>query len=109
MWLKPLSALFFGFAVLPGCLPEDQQAVSKPVSSERQACEAKGGRYEVGGRAQTLICFTPLPDAGEACETATDCAGFCLSETKQCSSVTPQFGCIPHLDETGREQVICID
>lgn len=90
-----------------GCLPiGSQTAISK---DETQVCEAKGGRFEVVGKAQLPTCILPLPDAGKTCETATDCEGFCLSETRQCSAVTPQFGCIPHLDETGRSLVICID
>ena len=93
--------------LLAGCLSDGSQtAVSQ---DETQVCEAKGGRVEVVGKAQLPTCILPLPDAGKSCETATDCEGFCLSETRQCSAVAPQFGCIPHLDETGRELVICID
>lgn len=96
-------------AVMSGCLPADGETVSNSANSDRAACEARGGTYEIAGRARSHVCFTPLPDAGKTCETGSDCAGFCLSDTKQCSAVTPQFGCISHLDDTGRAQVICID
>ncbi len=109
MRLLPLTLVASGMIALIGCLPEGDETTGKPVESERTACEAQGGTYEIGGLAQSYVCFTPLPDAGTTCEKETDCAGFCLSETRQCSAVTPQFGCIPHLDETGRELVICID
>ncbi|WP_298847824.1 hypothetical protein [uncultured Ruegeria sp.] len=104
-----LSGVVIGAALLAACGSGAQVTSDQPVVAERQECEANGGRYELGGRARQPICFTPLPDAGAACEKASDCAGFCLSETKQCSAVTPQFGCIPHLDEAGRTLVICID
>ncbi|MTI03455.1 hypothetical protein [Roseibium sp. RKSG952] len=98
-----------GAGFLAACLPTDDKAEAEPSQNERQACEAKGGINEVAGKAQQYVCILPLADAGKTCETGSDCEGFCLSETKQCSAVTPQFGCIPHLDETGRELVICID
>ncbi|NOD78036.1 MULTISPECIES: hypothetical protein [unclassified Ruegeria] len=96
-------------ALLMLCLPREGAAQATEDDLARQECEAKGGRYEVGGRLRQFICFEPLPDAGESCEKASDCAGFCLSDTKQCSAVTPKFGCISHLDEAGQAQVICID
>ncbi|WP_109311737.1 MULTISPECIES: hypothetical protein [Ruegeria] len=98
-----------GAGLMAACLPADEKAEAASVNNGRQACEAKGGVYEVAGKAQQYVCVLPLADAGKTCEKGSDCQGFCLSETKQCSAVTPQFGCIPHLDETGRELVICID
>ena len=96
-------------AIMAVCMPREGAAQPTEDASARQECEAKGGRYEVGGRIQQFICFEPLPDAGASCEKASDCAGFCLSDTKQCSAITPKFGCTAHLDEAGQAQVICID
>ncbi|WP_171228181.1 hypothetical protein [Ruegeria sp. HKCCA4008] len=103
------SVLVICATVLAICLPRVGLAQTAEDPLARKDCEAKGGSYEMGGRIRQFICFEPLPDAGNSCEKASDCAGFCLSDTKQCSAVTPQFGCIPHLDEAGRAQVICID
>ncbi|NOD46484.1 MULTISPECIES: hypothetical protein [unclassified Ruegeria] len=96
-------------ALLMACLPCEGAAQATEVELARQQCEAKGGRYEVAGRLRQYICFEPLPDAGAPCKIASDCAGFCLSDTKQCSAVTPKFGCVSHFDEAGQVQVICID
>ncbi|NVO55485.1 hypothetical protein HW561_06760 [Rhodobacteraceae bacterium B1Z28] len=95
--------------LLAGCPPQDLDPDPPPDAGAFERCLERGGSYEIAGRARQHVCFTPLPDAGKSCEMASDCQGYCLSETKQCSAETPQFGCIAHLDESGRELVICID
>jgi hypothetical protein len=109
MRLITATMLFLSFAIQASCQTDIQPGADKPNASGKQVCEAKGGTYEVAGRARSHVCILPLPDAGKTCETASECVGFCLSDTKQCSAVTPQFGCISHLDRVGRLQTICID
>lgn len=96
---------------LAGCVEEDDGVYAgKPLTAaERAECTAKGGTPGYGGIFPDEVCFLPESDAGKACTKATDCSGMCLAETKTCSKVTPMFGCIPFLDETGQEMTICID
>jgi hypothetical protein len=76
---------------------------------EVTTCTAEGGELRRDGILNGLMCFKPTTDAGNACTKASDCSGFCLADTGICSAETPQFGCIPHLDETGQRLTICID
>jgi len=109
MRLISATMLLLCLAVQASCQTDNQPGVGTSDASDKRVCEAKGGTYEIAGRARSYVCFLPLPDAGKTCEKASDCVGFCLSDTKQCSAVKPQFGCISHLDEAGRLQTICID
>ncbi len=94
--------------LLAGCMP-GQEDTPRPDAAERTACEAEGGTYAQGGILGNWICFRPTPDAGKSCTRATDCSAMCYADTRQCSEVTPVFGCFAYLDEQGQPVGICID
>ncbi|CUH41771.1 hypothetical protein RUM4293_00652 [Ruegeria atlantica] len=49
-----------GAGLMAACLPADEKAEAASVNNGRQACEAKGGVYEVAGKAQQYVCVLPL-------------------------------------------------
>jgi len=72
-------------------------------------CIDAGGRWDRGGLARQFLCFLPTPDAGEACETADDCTGYCLAETLTCSTETPMFDCFAVRDLDAAVVTLCVD
>ena len=96
---------------LAGCMPENRLPGDPPAAQmrqERAECEAKGGEYAQAGLFGHA-CYLPTEDAGKSCAAAGDCQGICYADTRQCSPVTPEFGCIAMLDEDGQRMEICID
>ncbi len=78
-------------------------------ATERAACEAAGGTVGRGGLLPDELCFRPTPDAGKSCRKASDCTGFCLTDSLTCSAVVPQFGCFEMMTEDGRKAGLCVD
>ena len=106
-----LGAVFLALAGLAACQTEAPPAPAAGLLSdaERADCLAHGGRVGRGGIVPDEVCFRPTPDAGASCQKAGDCTGMCMAETKTCAKVTPQFGCMEILDETGRSVGLCVD
>ncbi|MEY4697034.1 MAG: hypothetical protein RIT14_1462 [Pseudomonadota bacterium] len=81
-----------------------------PALAETAAtCAAQGGNWGPAGLLPDPICILPTPDAGAACDRATDCQSFCLAETRTCAPTTPFFGCHAILQPDGTEVTLCID
>lgn len=101
--------------VLAACMADAQQDVGDagpPIllnPQSKAACSAAGGTWAPRGLFPMPLCTLPNPDAGKSCQSAGDCIGVCLAETRTCSSVRPIFGCYAFLDEEGREVTICAD
>ena len=98
--------------VLAACVPEvDSQPHGKTTlnAAERASCLAMGGRVGRGGLLPDELCFRPTADAGKVCSRAEDCSGFCLADTRSCSTVTPMFGCIDRLGSDGQKTTLCVD
>ncbi len=102
------SALLLA-ACIPGKGEPRPPEPGKPDPAARAECEARGGEYARGGLLGSFLCFRPTEDAGKSCARASDCEGICYADSRQCSQVVPEFGCIPMLDEDGRRVEICID
>ena len=96
-------------AALAGPVLAQAGPVEAEVPETEAACLDAGGRWAVGGLQQRPLCFMPTADAGKACTAAEDCTGFCLAETRTCSSEMPMFGCFALLYLDGAEVTICID
>lgn len=99
------TAMFIGCA--SAAVAQDVAQDEAPMTEA--ACLEASGRWERAGLAWQPQCILPTPDAGEACETAADCTGYCLADTRTCSAETPLFGCIPMLDLDGAAVTLCID
>ncbi|MCB1338703.1 MAG: hypothetical protein KDK10_15035 [Maritimibacter sp.] len=82
---------------------------AETVPETEPACAAAGGRWERAGLARQTLCILPTADAGQACETAADCSGFCLAETGTCSAEAPIFGCFDVKDLDGATLTLCVD
>ncbi len=86
-----------------------------PSNSEllrlKAACDASGGTLARGGILASILCFTPLPDAGQACRTSADCNGMCLviDDKRSCQKVAPLFGCYTFVEDNGDVLEICVD
>lgn len=79
------------------------------TQAERADCLDHGGAVGMGGLARAKICLRPTPDAGKACQRASDCSGACMADTLSCSKVTPQFGCYQVVMEDGQKVGLCVD
>ncbi|HHL20167.1 MAG TPA: hypothetical protein ENJ52_01430 [Aliiroseovarius sp.] len=111
MILNNIAVLAAVLLSLAGCQPEERlpgDPSAAQMRQDRAECEARGGEYARAGLFGHA-CFMPTPDAGQACSRAGDCEGVCYADTRQCSAVTPVFGCIAMLDEDGKRVEICID
>ena len=96
---------------LSGCAPEQRLPGDPPAAQmrrDRAECEARGGEYAQAGLLGHA-CFLPTKDAGKTCQSDSDCQGICFAETRQCSKVTPIFGCFSHLPKPGQVEEICVD
>ncbi|MDO9637853.1 MAG: hypothetical protein Q7J44_04860 [Pseudotabrizicola sp.] len=78
-------------------------------SAAHLACEKRGGIWSAAGGGTAAFCQTPTRDAGKSCKAATDCTGYCLSQSGTCAPVTPMLGCHAILDEQGRMLTQCIN
>jgi len=110
-----LAAGGITLVVLAACMADVQdktggasQANTLNPQSET-ACSAVGGTWGPRGLYPAPLCTLPNPDAGQSCQSASDCIGVCLAETRTCASVRPIFGCYAFLDEEGREVTMCAD
>ena len=113
-----MRALFLvAVLALASCVesPPDAGQGQTFSASARAECEAKGGRVGRGGLLPDDVCFTPMPDAGKACTSKTDCEGMCIAdmvgETKggTCAKESPMFGCFDFYDDKGQRLGICVD
>lgn len=80
-------------------------------ASKQQACESRGGKYEIGGKAQVQFCNEKSKDEGKNCSDSSECDGLCLdagSGVGKCSEYQTNFGCIDVV-EGGKAVTICID
>ncbi len=79
--------------------------------NERQAqdCARSGGVLVSAGIQGGYFCESPVTDAGKSCAADTDCDGYCLADTRQCSPMHSMGGCFDFLDAQGDVVSICID
>ena len=101
-------------AAATSCVPDKQEDTgpligASAVEAQQKTCEAAGGRFGKAGIAGTRVCYRTPPDAGKACNRATDCTSECLARTKTCAPITPLFGCNDILDSLGRSVTLCRD
>ena len=102
---------------MPDAVPSgtENAGVAEPVapvtikSASHLACEKRGGMWSVASGGTAAFCQTPTRDAGKSCKAATDCTGYCLSQSGTCAPVTPILGCQGILDEQGRMLTQCIN
>lgn len=78
-------------------------------STAHLACEDRGGVWSVAGGGTAAFCQTPTRDNGKSCRAASDCTGYCLSQSGTCAPVTPMLGCHDILDDQGRMLTQCIN
>ncbi|WP_143267451.1 hypothetical protein [Aquimixticola soesokkakensis] len=111
-WTIPALAV----VVLAACVSEREVpdyglAGFDPKANETRAadCLARGGSYETAGLAGLQACITRPADAGQSCQSASDCESACLARSRSCAPVQPLFGCNAILDESGREVTLCVD
>ena len=79
------------------------------AAQQEAACISSGGRWGQGGKAGTLVCYRPTPDANRSCTASSQCDGMCLARSGTCTPVKPLFGCHDILIGLGTESTICID
>jgi hypothetical protein len=99
---------------LIGCVAEKPEyygpyKLEKMSKVERADCLMKGGEVYVGGIFPTELCALPTGDEGKSCKRASECKGYCESETQSCSKWHMGSGCYDYLNEEGNAESVCID
>lgn len=122
--------LILGLFVMVGCVapktvPAGMPDLSNPKEfneTDRDACAAAGGTYEMAGRLGWFRCTENFSDAGKACRDSSDCLGQCLTNeaiefddqmqpkltTGTCAPNDNPFGCYTMV-ENGMPSTICVD
>lgn len=96
--------------------PEFEEGCDSDLDEEE--CEERGGRYGRQGLSRQESCLCPTRDGGCECSGASDCDGACLAEgsedcedveTGTCAEFVRTFGCACRLQDSGRNQRVCVD
>lgn len=114
--LAPLLGLLV-LAVACASTPAWQRS---PTETERQACAARGGRYEQVGMLGTWSCVIDYADGGARCSDSSECAGQCVTDadplphlgdevTGTCQRNNALFGCYAEVKNGRAEQPMCFD
>lgn len=100
----------------PADLPRDVASVMP--APDAQACEAQGGMLDRRGRAQTLMCVHPYPDAGQQCTDNQQCTGKCVTAPDDgpdgqivgtCQADDALFGCYAEVVDGKAVRALCVD
>ncbi len=86
--------------------------ISEPIvqkSTERLACEKRGGTWGNAGSTKVQSCIIRTKDGGKQCRKAGDCDSACLARSGTCAPVKPLFGCNEILQKDGSRVTLCID
>jgi len=83
------------------------------VDTDKDSCEALGGKWGAIGLFPEEVCNLPTSDAGKVCSDAVECEGSCLAETAtavegKCTPWTITIGCRTFMFE-GEAKNICVD
>lgn len=109
-YLRRWSVALLAALLLAACQSEaDEGSPGGQAGGGGLSCAAQGGTVSRAPLSGQEICIRPTPDAGQSCTRKSDCAGFCLAETRSCAPVTPMFGCFGVLTEDGTEATLCVD
>jgi hypothetical protein len=103
-----LAAVALVLVFLGGCVPGDP-APGALTPGARAACEARGGLVQLAGLSAVEFCAEPQPDSGQSCVRSSDCRGYCVAQSRTCSTHDTPFGCYSYLDENGDAVEICVD
>lgn len=88
---------------------------------ERSECHAAGGEVMKAGMLGWENCIQPMPDAGQACSSQSDCIDRCMiplgeesaefgePATGQCSVNDSPFGCYQTVENGIATPVLCVD
>ncbi len=89
---------------------------------DRHACADAGGDIRREGMLGMWRCVIPYPDAGDVCQSASDCAGRCLADDTVtdydaapgeikgvCEADDSPFGCFAEIDGGKLGAALCVD
>lgn len=76
--------------------------------AEAAQCVAQGGTPKRAGLLGFQVCEKQTSDAGKSCFDSSECEGYCLTPQRQCSAITPKFGCFS-IAEGPDSLDICVD
>jgi len=109
--------VLLSLALLTACVPDAPQPPVAPETAApaqrgedaRAACTLRGGRVSIAGFSGVQFCAEPMPDGGQACTRAPDCAAGCDADTRTCVTHPDPFGCQSLMNEDGTaEPAICV-
>ena len=116
-----------GVLALAGChgdppadsMPDAPRDVASVMPApDAAACKAQGGMLDRRGRAQTLMCVHPYPDAGRQCTDTQQCTGKCVTAPDDgpdgqivgtCQADDALFGCFAEVVGGKAVRAMCVD
>ena len=109
--------LFLAFAalVLTACQEDGPRASGATsvfpniLEEQQRSCERQGGRWGLRAGNSLYVCYLPMSDANQPCDSADDCDGLCLARSRTCSPIKPFLGCHEVLTEAGLPATLCVD
>lgn len=124
-----LLAFFAGLLVpiVPALLAQSAAPFerNRRLSSEELAsCVNRGGHVAIAGLAGNQTCVLPLPDAGKACTSSSQCVGQCLLDESRlngrtirpnaravgrCQPTNYGFGCRTNVENGRIAMSLCVD
>ena len=103
----------------PAAVPDMPRDVASAMPQpDAAACQAQGGMLDRRGRAQTLMCVHPYPDAGQQCTDNQQCTGKCVTAPDDgpdgqivgtCQADDALFGCYAEVVDGKAVRAICVD
>jgi hypothetical protein len=97
----------------PAASPGPAPIAAYPVTdfTAEKFCRMAGGRIDVYPFTGHRSCNPAAPDAGTPCRLSADCVGYCVAETRLCSShVAMGPGCHSFYDDDPDTPVtLCVD
>jgi len=92
-------------------------------ASDKEACEAQGGRWESGALTTQPYCNFPTTDAGKECADSSECEGACVADISReeieaaggiihthgnCTAWKTTIGCHAFVENGTVQGIVCI-
>jgi len=110
-------------------IQQPEKSLQKPnttsTPTDKESCEALGGRWGRIGLSLEEQCNLPTSDAGKECSDSDECEGSCIAELSEedwekaiygvvytkgkCTAWIITIGCHPFVEDGKVEGILCVD
>lgn len=120
--------LIFALVVIGGCVRQVEERPTPVITTtptDKESCEALGGRWGTIGLQPEEECNLPTSDAGKECSDWGDCEGACIADLSQedleeapegvvhtkgkCSASKIVVGCHAFVEDGKVYGILCVD